>query len=458
MDNNDTKKALHRSTPSSNSNLAVSSAGVPGSVPPAQFYGSKSPPPLPSRSKNLGSSHTKVIRPNTPPPDYSALRNSPFREPQLVEEAAILEDPVPALLPAADHLTSWANGNGWETTTKGWDNDSWNTAPTSVDNNAAWSQYDSGGYNVTASKLIDIDGRDTQEEESWWDPSVRERYKRPGPGVLPPCLAERLHNPEHSLFSVSVNMPDIKPDARLASTSRDGADFGPSFDPPSSDDLIRAIPHPNAYYCRKHNGWVLLQWKSSSMLPPLARSFVPDPSCPFPDLARRKRTSTCVGEIEQPFGPANKTHHFHYYEKAVDAHKLDPAFRRTGWEKVDQKKERRRKITSLNLDEIAVHSILDDNLDEDMEEEEGDLLDLYVCCQCSVYCIVSNVIPGVIPVKFMDEYTRDRWDNPPPTRNREESVISGLETFLLYVLVVHFSPASLNYVQNRAKQTMEGRK
>ena len=90
------------------------------------------------------------------------------------------------------------------------------------------------------------------------------------------------------------------------------------------------------------------------MLPPLATSFVPDPSYPFPDLARRKRTSSCVGEIEQPFGSANKIYHFHCYGKAVDAHKLDPAFHRAGWEKVDQKKERRRKITSLNLEEIAV--------------------------------------------------------------------------------------------------------
>ena len=114
------------------------------------FYGSKNPPLLPSRSKNLGSSDTKVIRPNTPSPDYSTLRNSLLCEPKLIEEATISEDPVPTLLSAADNFTPWANGNGRDTTTKGWGNDSWNTAPTSVDNNATWSQYDSGGYNVTA--------------------------------------------------------------------------------------------------------------------------------------------------------------------------------------------------------------------------------------------------------------------------------------------------------------------
>ena len=230
----------------------------------------------------------------------------------------------------------------------------------------------------------------------------------------------------------------------------------PSFDPPSSDDFIRAIPHANAHDCQKHNKWVLMQWKSSSMLSPLAISFVPDSSYPFDDLARRKRTSICAEEIEQPFGPANKTHHSHYYEKAVDAHKLDPAFRRIGWEKIDQKNEWRCKITSLNIDEIAVRSMPDDSLDEDMEEEEWSSLDIYVCCHCSVYCITLNVIPDVIPIKFMDEYTWDRWDNPPPTRNREEYVVFGLKTFLLYVLAVRFSPALLNCVQNCAKQTMEG--
>ena len=127
-----TKKAFRRPTLSSNSNLAVPNSGAPGSVSPAQFYRSKNPPLLPSRSMNLGSSHAKVIRPNTPPPDYSALRSCPVREPQLVEEPAISEDPLPALLPVADNLTSWANGNVWETTTKGWGNDVWNTAPTDL--------------------------------------------------------------------------------------------------------------------------------------------------------------------------------------------------------------------------------------------------------------------------------------------------------------------------------------
>lgn len=169
------------------------------------------------------------------------------------------------------------------------------------------------------------------------------------------------------------------------------------------------------------------------MMPPLAKSFVPDPDTPFPDLARRKRTTSCVGEGEQPFGQINLTHHFHRYEKAVDALKLDPAFRRSEWEIFVQKKQKRRKMTSLNLDAISLDKMSDDAMEDSVPEEEGDLLDLYVCCQCSLYCIVSEVIPGVIPVKYIEEFTRERWDNPTAGRNREESVVSGLETFLVCV-------------------------
>ncbi|KIL00786.1 hypothetical protein PAXRUDRAFT_129015 [Paxillus rubicundulus Ve08.2h10] len=312
---------------------------------------------------------------------------------------------------------NWAGGSKarWESGT-----DTWNTEPTPWDNSGAWARY----YGTT-SKGLNIDGRGKHEEEHWWDASIREQYRRPGPGVLPPYLADLLHNPDHSLFSVSVDPPDIRP---VPSASQENGDPGLSFQAPSIDDLTYSIPHPNAYYCRKHNGWVLLQWKSSSMLPPLAKSFVPDPETPFPDLTHRRRTGSCVGEGEQPFGQVNMTHHFHRYEKAVDALKLTPAFRRSEWELSVRKKQKRRKVTSLNLDTISLDEISEDVMDA---EEEGDLLDLYVCCQCSLYCIVSGVIPGVMPLKYFDEFIRDRWDNPTLNRKREESVVSGLETFLV---------------------------
>lgn len=412
MDQNDPRQLTRRLPSPPQPTSSTSTSKTPTTVSTASFYASK-PPPLPSR-KNVGSTHTKVIQPSTPPPVYDSLDASPFREPQLVEEEPIVNDSMPGLLPADNAHAPWGPV------------DTWNTDQTPWDSTGTWPQP----YGESSSQGPRIDGWDKFEEEHWWDASIRDLHKRPGPGVLPPYLADLLHNPDHSLFSVSVDPPDFKP---LPSSSQESGDICPSFQPPSVDDLTYSIPHPNAYYCRKHNGWVLLQWRSSTMMPPLAKSFVLDPETPFPDLARRKRTTSCVGEGEQPFGQVNLTHHFHRYERAVDALKLDPAFRRSEWEISVQKKQKRRKVTSLNLDAISLDKMSDDTMEDSPSEEEGDLLDLYVCCQCSLYCIVSEVIPGVIPVKYIEEFMRERWDNPAPTRNQEESVVSGLETFLVCV-------------------------
>ncbi|EGO31225.1 hypothetical protein SERLADRAFT_353805 [Serpula lacrymans var. lacrymans S7.9] len=276
---------------------------------------------------------------------------TPFREPQLVGED-LVDDAgrVPGLVPPDDQgqaSTAWNDQtNEWEAS-----GDSW---------------------------ASDIDGRNEDEELNWWDSTVRVWNGRPGPGMLPPVLADLLHHPDHSLFSVSVTAPDLKP-TPPASGSDVPSDISP---PPSADDLTYSIPHPNAYYCRKHNGWVLLLWKSSSILPPLAKSF--KPHHPFPDQNRRKRTSSCIGDGEQPFGQVNKTHHFHLYEKAVDSHQLMPPFRRAEWE-------------------------------------------------CSMYCIASDVIPGIIPSKLMDDFTKDRSSNPSPGKKSEEAVMAGWETFITVI-------------------------
>ncbi|KIL00787.1 hypothetical protein PAXRUDRAFT_125186, partial [Paxillus rubicundulus Ve08.2h10] len=83
---------------------SASVSQTPTTVSTSSFYASKNPPPLPSRPTNVGSSHTKVIQPSTPPPVYDSFEGSPFREPQLVEETPIIDDNVPALLPA-DNMT-----------------------------------------------------------------------------------------------------------------------------------------------------------------------------------------------------------------------------------------------------------------------------------------------------------------------------------------------------------------
>jgi len=75
----------------------------------------------------------------------------------------------------------------------------------------------------------------------------------------------------------------------------------------------------------------------------------------------------------------------------------------------------------------------DTRMDVDQEEGEGDLLDLYVCCQCSFYVISSDVIPGVVPVKLIEDLVKSKMENPPLDKCGEFAVLITLETILKYV-------------------------
>lgn len=382
----------------------------PGTVPPETFYASASksnagltPPPLPLRPKgSAGSAHTKVNI--EPPPTYDTV----FREPQLVSEDTIGTDQVPALIPADDH-------HNWPTVEHKWGEDDWNK-------NEAWNEpmpWDSSWAGGTSQKVMDIDARDQEEETNWWDAELRGTRNRPGPGMLPPFVAELLHNAEHSLFSVSVTAPDVKP----------AGDVSP-FIPPSHDEILRAVPHANTYYCRRHHGWVFLQWKTSNIVPPFAKSFDFKKYPPLPDQDRRKRTVSCT---DDSFDKSKKTHHFHCYPRAVDSGQLNPAFHRAPWEVAAQRKQKRRKITSANIDDYTFKES-DVKMNEDLPEGhvEGELLDLYVCCQCSVYCIASEAMPGVIALKYLEDFTKYRYEHPPIGRQPDESVVSGWETLIAY--------------------------
>jgi ubiquitin carboxyl-terminal hydrolase 25/28 len=432
------------------------SGNVLGPVAPADFYGAKSsgvsqtPPPLPRRTKQLGSGHTTYLAPPAPPPIYRT-NETPFREPELITEEAISNDAdvhrgragAPGWYDGSD---AWSSnvGSTWEDQGSSWQK-SWN----GPSNDSGWSGgfdsmgYENSQYNI---KPVPIDGRAFTEEEEWWNPETRAKANRPGPGMLPPLMAEMLHNSEHTLYSVSATQPDIKPPSLSvdAGHSRESSATSPissptsssghhrhssaSFTPPTPDNVRTAIPHPNAYFCPKENGWVLLIWKSSSVLPPLAKSFQ-DYSLhyPFPDQTRRRRTGSCIGEGEQPFGQVNKTHHFHKYEGAVDAKKLNPPFNRGPWERDEAVKQQRRGV-SINMDDLDLGKMKAfENLVQDSPDEEGDLLDLYVCCQCSFYCVASRVIPGVIPRKFFEAFVKEKRDHPRPGKTGEAAVMKALE-------------------------------
>ncbi|KAF9469591.1 hypothetical protein BDZ94DRAFT_1151478 [Collybia nuda] len=431
--------------------------GASTSVAPANFYGMNKAPPLPTRPNALGTSHTAYLAPEEPP-SYDPS----YREPELITEESMFEEPMPDLIPN----NNWDDKNG--TNYGGWDSASqWD-----YNAGSSWTQEggDRKGYSTVAAKAagdILIDARDDYEEKNWWNASVRHKCQRPGPGMLPTVLSDELHDTEHSLFSVSATVPDIKshqsalpptptpsnlsradqtstpPPARAAWTTTPSSpppttassSHDTSSIPPTEDDVRTSIPHPNAYYCPKENGWVILSWKSSSVIPPLAGSFENLPHLPLPDQDRRKKVDSCIGDAQQPFGQTNKTHHFHKYEKAIDSHKLTPPFRQEEWEAMENVKQRRRGQTIV-MDDIDIENLSPEDLDmadrEDVEEE-GKLLDLYMCCQCSFYCVVSSVIPGVIPRKSFDEFIRDKRNNPQPGRTGEQAVALGFETLIMII-------------------------
>ena len=253
-----------------------------------------------------------------------------------------------------------------------WDNDS---IATWDETSEGWVDLDTlsdiWGDPPIATK-VPIDDRDDYEEVHWCDPDVHAIHPRPGTGILPPLLADTLHDPDHSLYSVSTGTHP-----NLVSP--------PPPHMPHVDEVRTAIPHPNAYFCREHNGWVLMLWGASTLLPPLVK----DPETPLPDQDRRMRTISCYGDGKQPFRQANLTHHWHRYEKAVDATKLNPPY---------------------------LHGEL--------------LLDLYLCCQCSMYCVISDVIPGVIPLSLVNDFTLDKIGHPAIDKTPKATAVAGWETVL----------------------------
>jgi len=449
MDNSEAPKA-RRPLPTPGATQRPSTPVLSTSpVPTSSFY--QKPPPLPSRPKNLGSSHTAYVAPAQDPPRYDSPTPG-FREPELVEDTSIQEgdDMLPDLIPQEpswDSITSTYGNNGWN-------NENW-TANTSNWENTTASNWESGtgtkrdfdpmNYLSSSANRADldfnIDGRNHREETHWWNPLERQKHRRPGPGFLPPVLAEELHDPNHSLFSVNVAGTPYQPSSSTSSSSQLAATSSSSSltgdtPIPSENEARMSVPHPNAYFCPKDYGWVLLSWKSSSVAPPLAASYEEDSTHPFPDQSRRRRTASCIEEGDQPFGKTNKTHHFHKYERAIDSHKLTPSFRQDEWQNLEDTKQKRRAGTIINPD-LDIRSMTPDDVErmsdggEGSLDAEGKLMDLYVCCQCSFYCVASGVIPCVVPKKHLDELLREKRSHPALNRTAEQTIMLTMETILV---------------------------
>ena len=437
-------------------------SGRVATITPSTFYGSQNQrPPLPNRpaAPTLGSASTGHYA--IQPPE-----KSPFREPELVPDDsdqlpaltdyAANQDGRPFVYDTQQQESVWP-ASQWPSQSSQYYSNTSNNPFASTDrwiaNNPepTWGPFEGGWVNESTRRSVTIDGRNDSEEIHWWNAQVRLNNARPGHGILPPVLADRLHHPEHTLFSVTVTPPDFKlaptqpqpapsePPKQHRSTDS-GSSLAGGQSPqasssipylPTADEVRTAVPHPNAYYCRKHNGWVLLIWKSSSINPPFSRSF----KGTLPDPSRRRSTNSCIGDGEQHLGPANITHHFHAYERVVNARRLPYPFNASQWENEERSKLRHRKMTLRGDDPATVMSALgqvakEDRMDVDHEESEGDLLDLYVCCQCSFYVIASDVIPGVVPVKMLEDLVKNKMESPPPDKSGELAAFVTLETIL----------------------------
>ncbi|OCB86190.1 cysteine proteinase [Sanghuangporus baumii] len=423
-------------------------------------------PALPKRQNSaMGSSHTKYLPPQT-------SFGGTYQEPTIDPINLYPSEPVPDLVQSSQFDPN-AGSNVWPTTfndvtgrSSGWGNE-YNTRLSPAHTWGA--EGDVRLIEDAFAAEPPIDGRDLTMERRWWDLQVPGASGRPGPGMLPPRLVDNLHHPDHSLVTVTVTPPETLTGSAPARGSGSGCGVGSaapsspkatvggsgsgshsrssstSISPaPSAEELREAVPHPHAYYCRRHNGWVLLIWRSSSILPPLAPSFSNNPHAPLPDQNRRKTTTNCLEET--PIGrQQNKTHHFHRYEKAVDAAYMTPKYTPRSWERLERSKRSHRRMTigSDDLDPMIVEQAVEGDeqseqitqkvIDAREELETHNLLDLYVCCQCSFYVVVSDVIPGVIPIKTLDAFITEKQNNPPVGKSCQYSVHTAMETVMMVI-------------------------
>jgi ubiquitin carboxyl-terminal hydrolase 25/28 len=74
-------------------------------------------------------------------------------------------------------------------------------------------------------------------------------------------------------------------------------------------------------------------------------------------------------------------------------------------------------------------------MNEDLPEGhvKDKLHDLYVCRQCSIYCIVSGAMSGILALKYAEDFAKYRYKHPFIGRQPDNSVVSGWETLIMYV-------------------------
>ncbi|KAJ3786715.1 hypothetical protein GGU10DRAFT_166019 [Lentinula aff. detonsa] len=335
---------------------------------------------------------------------------------------------------------------------------------------------------------IPITNRFDEDELRWWDREHVWGRSFPGKGVLPVLTAESIEAGlqrligkrvgSKGLYKVEITSPDITPSEQKESNNehpvprispppsltRTGSNSSlnpssraPSLPksarprhhhvPPSALEVEMAgKPHPDAYYSPKENAWVVLSWEDSSSAKASSRdplpSFVVEArayTLPRNEYRMENKGENCLAFMTKSDRRCyNLTHHFHKYPKSIDGRNLDPPVRH--WK-----------------DDFSVGDANEGESPTDVSAtDDGQvLLDLYVCCQCSFYLVVSspsiltsseisnsasgdmgrssNVIPGIIPLRIWNAYVNDRLENPNPSMSREQTLLGGLETLVIII-------------------------
>jgi ubiquitin carboxyl-terminal hydrolase 25 len=416
--------ATSRPAPSPSPSTANAPSSSSASVAPVSFYGtstsaasnstSRPPPPLPQRPEQTGagSAHTRYIPPTalasvSPAPDPPAYGvdddgSTPYREPELVANDD--DDGAMQISSFVRPDDSWADANdSWKITS------SWPPAPAGLHGADSWNldenewkgRYGGSAVGAEAGRAIVsewatepkvlIDGRNLETELAYWDPAVRARDPRPGPGWLPPLLLPEL-SCDNALYIVLPNDSTIIGPSRAPAGGNGDVDPPPLPPPvPSPDEIRAAVPHAHAHYRAHDNSWVVIITRRSSVLPsvlPTAMS-----GRVLPGRERRAKAHSCAADDSgtAQFGPSNFTHHFHRYEDSVDPLSLNPP------------------VNGLPGD-APMH--------------------LFVCCQCTLFVLVSRPIPGLIDYNLMQLVTADKMASPPLGKSQEDGVMTAWETLL----------------------------
>lgn len=256
------------------------------------------------------------------------------------------------------------------------------------------------------------------ESDKWWSATELYTRKPPGEGLLPVLAAEEVHTSDHELLKIHVALPDI----RAAEPDEATADFKP----PTAEEIRAAIPHQNAYFCRKCNGWMIIQ-RSKLSQPPVELDHggldtllgrAPVYSVRLP---RRRElvggVPECSKRVDETWNHRpTQTHHFHRYHGVVSAARLNPPFLRPPWEykaapmpplvqELDTQSLQDPRTTFLAWKWPSIKVTLpptDHGCDVDW-------LDIYMCCECPVNIMATrSPIPGIVPRRLLDDLIRER--------------------------------------------------